>query len=187
MPLSAVRQRELVLSIRESVAKRDLTNPTVACERVHVAAANGDHAAAVAAARACLERWPRARTAVTLLAAELLFLGQDEEALAHARRARRMPGNWAQEDAVAAAAELVGGDRDEAARICERARRRILSCGYTTQEYTLLQAAVAALAGDHVALDAARQVKSLHYDTKSLLWEKLSQRMGEPTRGTTSS
>ena len=175
--LSAIRQRDLVLLVRKAIGEREPTSAMILGERMHVAAAEGDHDGAIAIARECLATWPRARSIVSLLAAELLFLGKDQEALVEARRAARMTSNWAMEDGVAAAAALIGGHREEAVHRCERARRRILSCGYSPDEYTLLKAASAVLAGDRAALDAARRVRGIHFDPESPLWTKLAAKI----------
>ncbi len=172
--ISEVRHLDLLVEIREALATKT-ARPIGLAESAFGASMRGDHATAIARARACLELFPHNRMAHMVLSIELCMTGEldaaRESAKALAVTPTPMPG-FLQGIALVA---LLDGDRDAADRLSRRADRVMSAWGFAPESLPINGAIRAALAGNAARLDRLRQQRNGHYDPSSPLWARLAE------------
>lgn len=170
--LSQERHRDLVLDIRDALAAHTGRSCGLV-EAARGAAMRGDHATAIARARACLDAFPDARDAMATLAIELAMTGDEAGAADAALRAASYPSPTPIVLEAAALARLFAGERDAARALAATAARQMAAAGFARDVLPILAAVRAALAGDGAAIARLRGLPGLHLDPAAPMWDRL--------------
>jgi tetratricopeptide (TPR) repeat protein len=170
--LSEVRDRELVLEIRERLVARE-RRPAALVEGAFGAAMRGDHALAITRARDALAVQPDHRVAHMVLAVELCLTGDLPAARDAAAWLARTPAPWPGFLQGMALVALLGGDRDRADRLSRRAVQMLRGYGFAPDAMPILAAVRATITGDVAAVSRVRAAPGGHHDPASPMWNQL--------------
>jgi hypothetical protein len=174
--MSEVRHRALIAEVRGAIAARPMRAAT-AVDGAYAAAMHGDHATAIARARALLEAHPEHKVGHMFLAVELCLRGEPGDL-----EAARTSAGWLERTTMplpgflqaAALVRLLDGDRAAADRMSRRAERMLTGYGFAPDALPLTAALRAALAGDRATVERLRQLPGAHFDPASALWARLT-------------
>lgn len=174
--LSEIRHRALLAEVRGAIAERP-SRPATAIDGAYAAAMHGDHATAIARARALLEGHPDHGVAHMFLAVELCLRGEAadlEAARLSAAWLERIPMPLPGFVQTAALVRLLDGDHAAADRMSARAERMLTSYGFAPDALPITSALRAALAGDRATVDRLRALPGAHFDPASPMWDRLT-------------